>query len=149
MFPNPEVACFRYQMLAALDFGIDEFFNLAAVHADEMVVMPVVGELEHGLARFEEVSFQQAGLLELGQHPINGCETDVHSVVDEDAIDILRRQMPVLRLLKEFEDLEPGVGSLQPHALEVLRILGHRLSMARALGPDFRAKRRRRPRSAI
>ena len=74
---NREAAFLGNGVLALFDFGIDEFLDLAALQADQMIVMGAFVQFENRLAGFEVVTLQQARLLELGQHPIDGGETDI------------------------------------------------------------------------
>jgi len=63
--------------LTFLNFGIEEFFDLAAIQTHQMVMVRAFIELENGLASFEMIALQQTGLLELGQYPVDGCQTDI------------------------------------------------------------------------
>ena len=65
-------------MLALFDFLVDEFFHAAAIEADQVVVVRAGVQFKDGLARLEMVTVQQAGLLELRQHPVNRGQADVH-----------------------------------------------------------------------
>jgi hypothetical protein len=62
--------------------AIVEFLDLAALQADQVVVVPAF-ELEDGLARLEVVPLQQAGLLELGQHAVYRGQADVHALGEQ------------------------------------------------------------------
>ncbi len=61
--------------LSTLNFRIVEFLDTTALQTNQVVMVLTVLELEHGLARFEMVPLQQAGLLELGEHAIDGSQT--------------------------------------------------------------------------
>ena len=72
-----EAARLRDRSLALLDLGVEEFLDTAAVHAHQVVVVLALVELEHRLAALEVIARQDAGLLELHQHAIDGCQTDI------------------------------------------------------------------------
>ena len=89
-----------------------------------MVVVLSFIQLEDRLARFEVVTLQQAGLLELGQHPIDRGQPDIQSVGQQVAINVLRRDMArrafVLQFVEEIENLEARIGRLEADILEVV-----------------------------
>ncbi len=93
-----------------------------------MVVMAAFVQFENRLAGFEVVALQQAGLLELGQHPIDGGQADIQSVGQQVAVDILGRDMArrafFLQLVEEIENLQARIGRLEADALEVVG-MGH------------------------
>lgn len=64
------------------------------------------------------VAFEQTGLLELGECAINGRQTDVHIFAEQQAIDIVSRQVTYLCILKKFEYLEARERGFKPHALQ-------------------------------
>lgn len=112
-------------VLARLDFRIDEFFDPAALHTNQVIVMLPVVQLEYGFSGFEMVPFEQAGLLKLSQYAINRGEPNVHAFVHQQTINILGRHVALAAMLKKLENFEPWQCCLEAHALKVLRI-GHR-----------------------
>ena len=60
MFLHREAALFGNDVLAALDFRVEEFFDLPALQADEMVVVSALVELEDGFAGLEVMPLDQA-----------------------------------------------------------------------------------------
>ena len=112
-------------VLPLLDFRVVEFFNLATLQADEVVVMMAFVELEDGLAGFKVMAFEQAGLLELGEDAVNGGQADVHVLGDEQTVHVFRGEVTIVGLLEEVEDLEPRRSGLEADVLEVLGIAGH------------------------
>lgn len=125
MFANDEATLFGDPVLSFLDGRIEELFDLATLQAHEVVmVMPLV-EFEHRLAGLEVMAFEEAGLFELGEHAIHGGQPDVHVFGDQQSIDVFRRQVPILHLLEQVEDLESREGGLEADTFEVLRIAGH------------------------
>ncbi len=75
---NIETALQRDLVLALLDLFVVELFHPSAIQADQMVVMRTGIEFKYGLAGFEMVTVQQASLLELRQHAVHSCQTDIH-----------------------------------------------------------------------
>ncbi len=64
-------------VLAVLDLFVHELHHFAGLHAHHMVVVLFIGQLEHGGAALEIVAQHDAGLLELGQHPVNRGQAHV------------------------------------------------------------------------
>jgi hypothetical protein len=86
-----------------------------------MIVVFAAIEFEHGLAAFEVMTYQQAGLLELGQHAVNGCETGIGAFFREDLVDVLGTQMPHVAFFEELENAQPRQGGFQPDGFEIVR----------------------------
>src|SRR5690606_640439 len=124
VFGDGEAAFLGDLGLALLDFGVVEFLDLAALHADQMVVVLAFVELEHGLAGLEVMALQQARLFELGQHAIDRGQADVDILGDEVTVDVFGRHVPVARivvgLLKQIQNPESGRRGLEADILEFL-----------------------------
>ena len=101
---------------------INELFYFSAFDADKVIVMGAATDLEHRFSGLEEMAFEQSGLLELGQHPVNGGEADVHVFGNEHPIDVFGRQVANRAFFEQFENLETRESGLQPHVLEALRV---------------------------
>ena len=86
--------------LALLDLGIEEFLDAAALQAHQVIVVAALIELEHSLARFEVMPYQQACLLELRQHAIHRRQPDVQTFGQQLLVDVLGSQVPDLALLE-------------------------------------------------
>ena len=63
--------------LTLLDLAVAEFFDQAAVQADQMIMVAALIELKHRLARFKMAAGQNARLLKLRKHPIDRRQTDI------------------------------------------------------------------------
>lgn len=122
---NGESVLLRDLDLTALDFGIVELFHLAALNADEVIVMMPLVEFEHRLARFEKVPFQQTGVLELRQYAINGRQTDVHVFLQQRLVDVFRTHVTHIGTLEQLEYLEPGQGGLESDVFQIVRVCVH------------------------
>jgi hypothetical protein len=90
---DDETTIFGNPGLPFFDFGIVKFFNPSTLQAYQMVVVGGAGKFKNSFSPFKMVALQQASLLELGEHAIYGCETDVFSLTDECLVDIFRGQM--------------------------------------------------------
>lgn len=127
MLDHLETAVLGDLELPLLDGRIVELLYLAALQADQVVVVTTLVEFEDGMPGIEVMPPQQAGLLELRQYPIDSGETDVHVILGQVTVHILRAQVAawrVDRLLEQVEDLDARDGGLEPDIPEVLRI-GH------------------------
>ena len=102
MLVNGKAALARNALLAPFDFGIVEFFDPAALHTHEVIVVPALVQLEHRFAALKMMAFEQAGLFELGEHPINRGQTDIDAVLHEQAIDIVGTHVPQAGTLEEL-----------------------------------------------
>ena len=86
-------------LLALLDLGIVKLFDLAALQADQVIVVSPLVEFKDSLAGFKKMSLQQACLLELCQHAVDSGQSDIHILADQVAIDIFRSHVPSLASL--------------------------------------------------
>ena len=77
MLGDLEAALERDLLLAAFDFFVVELFHVAAIEADQVVVVGTGVEFVDGLAGLEVVAVQQSCLFELGQHAVDGGRADI------------------------------------------------------------------------
>src|SRR6185503_11825110 len=114
--------------LDLLDSLVVELRDAARLEADHVIVVSAVRELEDSLAALEVMSGDEARALELRQYAIDSCEPEDLAVLEQRAIDRLRRQMPLAAVLQDLEhlqtrggDFEAGlakISSLHRHSLE-------------------------------
>ena len=109
------------------DIALDLFDPLVAkldddagFQADHMIVVRAIRQLEYGRAALEIVSADETGLLELGQHPIDGGEPEFFPGVEQQPINPLGAQVALLRVLEDLKDLEPGRSYLESRVAQVL-----------------------------
>src|SRR6266850_5269502 len=124
MLANHTAALRGYPDLALLDFGVIKLFDASALHAHEMIVMAALVQLEHRLAGLEMMALEDAGLLELREDAVDRREADVQSLVHEDPIDVLGRQVAYLAVLEKLQDSQPRPRGLQAAGLQVVDV-GH------------------------
>ncbi|MNT12660.1 hypothetical protein D3C72_1475960 [compost metagenome] len=121
MFLQGKAALARNALLPVLDFRVEELLDARAVEAHQVVMVLAFVEFENRLAGFKVVAREQACLLELGQHAVDGGQADIHMLVQQDTVDVFRAQVPLFAGLKNFKNLQPGHGRLQADVLEVSR----------------------------
>lgn len=113
-------------LLAALDGLVEELDDLAAVEAHHMVVVFLLGDLEHGMTAIEIVANHQACRLELGQHAIDGRQADVLPGFQQGLVDILGAQVVLARgILEDLQDLHSGQGDLEARLAQFMVLVGH------------------------
>ncbi len=121
MFVDREPALARDRDLPLLDLGVEEFLDVAALQADEVIVVATLVQFEDRLPALEVMPRQQAGLLELREHAVDGREPDVHAFGQEDLVDVFGGQMALVAVLEQIEDLQPRQRGLQADGLEIVR----------------------------
>lgn len=65
MVDQIETVLFDDFLLQLLDLRIEELDDLAGIHADHVIMVTAIGQLEYGMTTIEVVAFDQAGGLEL------------------------------------------------------------------------------------
>ncbi len=116
-----ETQRFRDFALALFDEVVFELIDPPTLHADDVIVMMAAFQLEHGMAAFEMVAGNQAGSLELREHPIDRGQTDVFAAIHQAPIDFFSRQMTGRTVLKHLDDLQTRQRHLQSRIAEILR----------------------------
>ena len=112
-------------LLAALDLGVVELLDAAARCANEVVVVRAFIELVDRLAAFEVAALQNAGLLELREHAVDGGQADVGAVFEQHAKHVLGRHVALFARLENLQNLQAGQGGLQAGAFELVNVVGH------------------------
>lgn len=124
VFGNGETALLGDLVLALFDFRVEKLFDFAALHAHQMVVVIAFVEFKDGLAGFEIVAFEQAGLFELGQHAVDGGEANVDVFAHEVAVHIFSRHVAGaasgLCFLEQVQNLQARGGGLEADIFEFL-----------------------------
>ncbi len=119
-----------------------------------MVVVLAFVELVDRLARLEAAARQQAGLLELHQHPVDGGQADVRAAFEQHAEHVLGRHVALAAVLEHVQDLEPGQGGFESGVLEFFDVghgwlAGWGPSLTRARWAPSRARLGRAPRATM
>ena len=110
----------RDGVLQALDLLIHELDHLATLHIDHVVVVKTTIEFKYGLPALEVVLLDDPGRLKLGQHPVDGRQTDVLMLVDQLPVDVLSRQVPRMTTLQDGENAHARMRHFQPDATQFL-----------------------------
>ena len=90
-----------------------------------MIVVRTGVQFEDGLARFEMIAVEQAGLLELGQHAVDGGQAHVHIVGQQDFINILGGQVADVAGLEDVQDFKARQRGFQAAGLQIGWIISH------------------------
>ncbi len=90
--------------------------------------MPALVQLEYRLAVLEVLAREQAGVLELGQHAVDGGEADIDAFLHERLVDVFSRKVAHLARLEELQDLPARQRRLEAALLQALHC-AHRLSL--------------------
>src|SRR5690606_37905218 len=104
--------------LQAFDIGVEELFDPAATQAHQVIVVIALVELEDRLAGLEIAALEQAGLLELGEYPVDGREADFVVLGEQLLEHVLGAHVALPTRVEDFEDLQAGQRRLQSCALE-------------------------------
>lgn len=113
MFGDIETALLRYLLLAPFDFFIAELLDPTTIEADEVIMVRSLIEFEYRLAGFEMIAMQQPSLLELGQHAIDRCKSDIHIVSQKNLVNIFGTQMAHCTVLENVENFQPWQSGLK------------------------------------
>ncbi len=120
MVLNREASLLCNLGLAIFDLGVEKLLHVAALQTDQMVMMGSLVEFKHGLAAFEMMTDQQAGLFKLGQYPVDGGQTDVHAFLLKTAVDFFSTQMAGGAGFEQSQYSETGKGGFESDVLEIL-----------------------------
>jgi hypothetical protein len=90
--------------LARFDGIIAEFNDLAAIEADQVIVVLLLGQFENGFTAFEIMTGNNARVIKLVQHAIDGSQPNLFTHVDKTFIKVFRTDMVIVWTLKHFKD---------------------------------------------
>jgi len=112
-------------LLALFDQVVAELFHPAAFDADDVVVMLPAIQFKYGVATLEVVALDQAGSLELSQHPVYRRQTNLLSIMQQRLIGLLGGEMTIRGgpALEHLQNLDPGRCDLQPRFSDILTFL--------------------------
>ena len=104
--------------LAFFDLGVVELFDVPALGADDVIVVPALFEFENRFAAFEVVADQQPCLLELREHAVDGREPGVGAFLQQCLVDVFGREVPDFAFLEDLEYSQPREGGLEADGLQ-------------------------------
>jgi len=119
-----EAEALRDRPLPLLDLVVRELFDVATVHANDVVVMGTFVEFKDSRAALEVVPRDEARGLELRQHAIHGGEANVLVQLEQSPVYILRAHVAHGSARQDFEDLEARGRDLEASASQVRRFHG-------------------------
>lgn len=96
----------RNFFLACLNGRVIKFFQMAALHANNMVMVLAMIQFEHGFPAFEIVPNQNARQLKLGQHAVNRGETHVLTAGKQLLVDIFGAQVMICAVFEQIKHLK-------------------------------------------
>ena len=89
------------------------------------VVVVTVVDLVHGGAVVEIVAHHQARRFKLGEHPVNGCQTDIKIFSQQELVDIFGGQVSHRTALEDFKDFQSRQRGLQSTGFQVGGVSRH------------------------
>ena len=104
--------------LALFDQLVMELFDSSAAYADNVVMMILDGDFEYRATALELESADQAGLLALGQNPVDGCDADLFTLLDQHLIEVFCADVTAAIVLQHLQNLDAGKRNLKTGFLE-------------------------------
>lgn len=117
-------------LLAFFDFLVKKLFHQAAIQTDQMVVVRAEIKLEHRFTGLEMITRQQASLLKLRQHSVNGCQSDIEIFSQQLFVDVFRRQVPNQTALEDFQNFQSRQRRFESARFQIRRWMRHVLSVS-------------------
>lgn len=97
---NGEASFLGDCILTLFYLRVVKLLDTPAVDTDQVIVMFATIDLEYRLSRFKKVPLEQAGLLELGQDPVYGRQSDIHVFRNQQTVNVFRSEMTLLAVLE-------------------------------------------------
>ena len=113
---------FGHGVLAFFDFGVVKLFHLAAVQADQVVVVLALVQLKHRFTALKLAALQNTGLLKLRQHPVHRGQAHIGAFLEQHPKDVFRRHMALAAALEDFQYLQPRQRGLEAGAFEFVDV---------------------------
>ncbi len=129
---DPEAGLLGHPALPVLDSGVHELHDLAALGANDVVMVSTLVELEYRLAALEMMPNHELSRLELSQHPIHSRQPHILTRFQQGLVDVLRAHVSLLARFENLQDPDARQGCLQARLLEILGL--HVLSPVGEIG---------------
>src|SRR5690606_6985044 len=100
-------------LLALLDGFIDEFVDAVALHADDVVMVVALVQLEHRVTALEVMPRDEAGVLELREHAVDRGKADLLAQLQQCLVHVFRAHVPLGAAGENLEDLHSRQRDLQ------------------------------------
>jgi len=75
-------------VLTLFDHVIMKLDDPATVEADQVVVVILMSQLEHGFAPFEVMTGDDTGIIKLVEHPIDGSQTNLLALLQQQLVEL-------------------------------------------------------------
>lgn len=106
-------------MLAFLDFAVQKLLDFAALHADQVVVVLALVQLEYSLVAVEVVAHQQPRLFELREYAVDRGQPNIQVFVGKQPIYLFGSHVAFVALLEQIEDFQARQRGFETNALEI------------------------------
>lgn len=126
MIDQLEAVLFGNFLLATLDGLIEELDDLATLQAHHVVMMFLLGDFEDRVTAIEIVPHHQPCRLELGQHAIDGGQTNIFTRFEKRLVDVLGTQVVLSWcVLENLQYLDARQGHLETGLAQFMVLVGH------------------------
>jgi hypothetical protein len=110
-------------VLALFDFVISKLDDLAAIGADQVIVVIPVIQFEHCLTAIELAAHQNARLFELRKNAVDRGEPNIDIFGDQGAVDVFGALVAQIGTPENIEYLEARERGLQAHILQFTLVI--------------------------
>lgn len=104
--------------LPFFNLGVVKLFHPPAVEADQMVVVRAFVQLIHRFTTLKIAAREQPCLLKLREHAIDRGQANVGALIEQHAVHILRRHVPLLAALENLHDFQARQGGFEAGIFE-------------------------------
>lgn len=111
-------------LLALLDLLIHELIHSSAFHAYDVVMMIALVQFEHRVTALEMMTCDQAGGLELRQHPVHRRQSYVIAGFKQRLVHVLRAHVTRITAFQDLQDLDPRQSHFQTDVAKFLAFHG-------------------------
>jgi hypothetical protein len=124
---------FGHGSLAFFNLRIVKLFHPPAIETNQMIMVRTFIELIDCFAALEITAREQPGLLKLREHAVHRSQANIGALIEQNAVDIFSRHMPLLARLENLHDFQAWQGGFETRVFEFVK-RGHRCSAIKACG---------------
>ena len=81
--------------------------HTATIQTHQMIMVMLLCQFKYGLAAFEMMTSDNAGIIKLIQNPINGSQTNFFTIIQQQFIKVFSTDVLAFRLAQVIQDLNP------------------------------------------
>jgi outer membrane protein assembly factor BamE len=107
--------------LPLFNLGVVKLFHTPTIEAHQVIVVCAFIQLINSFAALKVAAREQPGLLKLREHAIHRGQANVGALIEQHAVDIFGRHMPLLSALKNLHDLQAWQGGFEAGAFEFVK----------------------------